>query len=61
MDLRGCKLIIVDYSFDLRKGGVCMYYRKSLAVKVMDTSFLSQCILCEVSLDNKVGYVAVVF
>lgn len=35
------KLIRADHSFGLIRGGVCIYYRESLAVKVMNAPFLT--------------------
>ena len=40
---------------------MCIYYRDSLAVQLVDTSYLSECLLCEVSINNKKGYVAVLY
>ena len=34
---------------------------KKKPVKVIDTLLLTKCILCEISVDNKKGYVAVVY
>ena len=40
---------------------MCINYRKSLAVQLVKTNYLSQCLLCEVSINNKKGYVAVLY
>ena len=40
---------------------MCIYYRDSLAVQLVDTSYLSEYLLCEVSINNKKGYVAVLY
>ena len=40
---------------------MCIYYRESLAVQLVETNYLSECLLCEVSINNKKGYVAVLY
>ena len=44
-----------------KKGGVCIYYNESIAVQVIDIDYLSECLLCEVTVDNKKGYIAVLY
>ena len=46
-------LIRADHPNNVKKGGVCIYYKESIAVQVIDISYLSECILCEVTVDNK--------
>ena len=52
-------LICADHPSNNKRGGVCIYYRECLAVQVVETNYLSECLLCEVSINNKKGYVAV--
>ena len=40
---------------------MCIYYRESLAVELVETNYLSECLLCEVSINNKKGYVTVLY
>ena len=48
----GYKLICADHSSDTRLGGVCTYHKET--VKVF--SRLSECLVCEISIQNKKGY-----
>ena len=34
-----------DHPNNVKKGGVCIYYKESIAVQVIDISYLSECIL----------------
>ena len=40
---------------------MCIYYRESLAVQLVETNYLSECLLCELSINNKKSYVAVLY
>ena len=57
----GYNIIRADHPRNNERGGVCINYRKSLAVQLVKTNYLSQCLLCEVSINNKKGYVAVLY
>ena len=46
-----------DHPSDTKGGGVCIHYKESLVVKVLDISFINECILCEVFVQNKRGYI----
>ena len=59
--INGYNLIRADHPSNNKRGGVCIYYRDSLAVQLVDTNYLSECLLCEVSINNKKGYVAVLY
>ena len=61
VQLKAYKSIRADHPFDLRREDICIYYRESLAVEVIYTLFLTECILCEIILDNKKEYLAVVY
>ena len=49
--INGYNLIRADHHN--KRGGVCIYYRESLAVQLVETNYLSECLLCEVSINNK--------
>ena len=59
--IEGYNIIRTDYPNNLKKGGVCIYYKESLAVKLINVNFLSECLICEVTLDNKKGYITVLY
>ena len=42
-------------------GGVCLYFKENLTLKVIDNSFIAQCIVCEITLQNQKGYVVITY
>ena len=58
--LNGYKLFRADYPNNTKQGGVCIYYKESMGVCEVKLSNLSQCVICEVSLQNRKGYIGVV-
>ena len=57
----GYNLIRADHPSNNKKGGVCIYYRESLAVQVVKIDYLNECLLTEVSIGNEKGYIAVLY
>ena len=57
----GYYLIRADHPSNNERDGVCIYYRESVAVQLVETNYLSECLLCEVSINNKKGYVAILY
>ena len=55
--INGYNLIRDDPPSNNKRGGVCIYYQESLDVELVETNYLSECLLCEVSIINKKGYV----
>ena len=43
----------VDHPSDVKRGGVCIYYKTMLPLEVLPTSFLQECIDFELSTGNK--------
>ena len=50
-----------DHPCNQRRRGVCTYFEEQLKLKQMITHYLSECILCEISTENKAGYVDVIY
>ena len=59
--LEGYNLIRSDHPSNTKRGGVCIYYKESLAVRLVDITCLPECLVCEVIIQNKKGYVAVMY
>ena len=51
--INGFSLIRSDHPSDCKRGGVCVYYRSCLPIRILDISFLSECIILELLYDNK--------
>ena len=59
--INGYKLVRADHPDDVKRGGVCLYYRENLTLQLVDTPYIEQCILCEINIQNTTGYVALIF
>ena len=59
--INGYNIIRADHPSNNKRGGVCIYYRESLAVQLVKTNYLSKCLLCEVSITNEKCYAAVLY
>ena len=54
ISINGCHRICADHPSNNKRGGVCIYDRKSLAAQLVKITNLNECLLCEVSVNNKV-------
>ena len=54
-------IIRADHPHNQKRGGVCIYFKEQLKLKQIITSNFSECILCEISMGNKIGYIAVTY
>ena len=59
--LDGYNLIRSDHPTNTKRGGACIYFRESLAVHLVDITSLPECLVCEVTIQNKKGYVDVMY
>ena len=61
LTLEGYNLIRSDHPSNTKRGGVCICYKESLAVRLVDITSLPECLVCELTIQNKKGYVAVMY
>ena len=61
LQLDGYSLIRSDHPSYSKRGGVCLYYKESLGVKIINLSACNECILCEVLIENCNGFIAVIY
>ena len=54
-----CNLIRADHLDNIKRGGVRLYFKKSLALKKIELSHISKCLLCEVNIKGQVGFIIV--
>ena len=40
---------------------VCLYFKENLSLRQIETPYFSQCILCQLTIQNKAGYIAVAY
>ena len=61
LSLPGYNLVRSDYSSNVKRGGVCLYCKETLSLRIINVSFLSQCMLCKVIIQRQKGYVVVIY
>ena len=59
--IEGYNLIRSDHPSNTKRGSVCIYYKECLAVHIVNITSLPECLVCEVMIQNKKGYVAVAY
>ena len=59
--LPGYNLAQSDHPGNVKRGDVCLYCKEKFSLRMINVSFLSQCVLCEVTLQRQKGYVIVIY
>ena len=49
----GYNIFRSDHPLNTKRGGVCIFYKQSLPIKILDINYLNECIIFEVHTDNK--------
>ena len=57
LNLNGYTLTRKDHPDDVKRGGVCVYMKNSLATRVSNVSRLDECVIIELIVNNKKGYI----
>ena len=53
LKIPGYSMYCVNHPSNVKRGGVCIYYKTMLPLKVLSTNFPQECINFEVSIRNK--------
>ena len=59
--INGYKSFQIDHAFNIKIDFLLMYYKESLVVKMINISYLQECLLCEVMIDNIRGRIALIY
>ena len=59
--LNGYNMIRADHPSNAKRGGVCIFYKEALALRVVNSLNFNECIVCEVSVQNSKGYIGVIY
>ena len=54
LEIPGYCLLLADHPSNNKRGGVCLFYRITLPLRVLNISYLSECITFEISIGNQV-------
>ena len=57
LNLNGCKMYFADHPNNSKKDGVCVYIKDSLASRICNVSRLTECIIIELIVNDKKGYI----
>ena len=57
LNIIGYNLYTADHPKNVKRGGVCVYIRESLPVRCLSNTYLQECLILEISINNKKGYV----
>ena len=61
IQLNGYNLIRVDYPSNTKRGGVCILFKETLAVRIVNLLNFNEYIVCEVSIQNSKCYIGVIY
>ena len=50
-------MVSADHPWNIKRGGVCIYFKESLPGNCLPNLYFKECLLFEVSINNKRGYV----
>ena len=56
LQLPGLDLIRADHPSNTKRGGVCIYYRNCLPLKLLNISYLNECITFVIKLGDKISF-----
>ena len=57
----GYDIIRADHPNDQKRGTVCLYFKENLILRRLDLPYIAQCLHCEVTIENKKGYIVVLY
>ena len=44
LKIQGCNLVRADHLSNKKRGGVCIYYKSYLLLRIIDINFLNECV-----------------
>ena len=61
IEIEGYNLVRADHPNNIKRGGVCIYYKESLPVRIISLPFLNEALLLEMRCNNKKIIVSVIY
>ena len=61
LEIDGYVLVRADHPNNIKRGGVCIYYKESLPVRVISLPYLKEALLLEMTCKNKKVIVSVIY
>ena len=53
LSIPGYDIVRADHPNDQKRDGVCLYFKENLILRRLDASYIAQCLLCKVTIENK--------
>ena len=57
--MEGYNLIRADHLDNIKRGEVCLHFKRSLALRKIELSHVTEYLLCEVNVKGQVGFITV--
>ena len=57
LNIKDYNLYKADHPNNVKRGGACAYNRELLPVRCLSNTYLQECFILEISINNKTGYV----
>ena len=61
LNLNGYSLLRADHPSNAKRGGVCIYYKETLALKMISKPYLNKSLLCEVTIGSRKCIIGTVY
>ena len=61
LDIEGYRLVRADHPNNIKRGGVCIYYKESLPVRVINIPYIKEALLLEMNYNNKKVIISVIY
>ena len=61
LDLERYRLVRADHPNNIKRGGVCIYYKESLPVRVINIPYIKEALLLEMNYNNKKAIISVIY
>ena len=61
LDLEGYRLVRADHPNNIKRGGVCIYYKESLSVRVINIPYIKEALLLQMNYNNKKVIISAIY
>ena len=59
--IKGCNLVCADHLDNIKRGGVCIYYKESVPVRIKTLPYFKETLFLEMIHNNKMVIVSVIY
>ena len=61
LEIEGYRLVRADHPNNIKRGGICIYYKESLPVRVISIPYIKEALLLEMNYNNKKVIISVIY